>query len=183
LTIEERRKPAVGGQIKRWRRERGLTLATVAQRSGLNVGYLSQIENDKASPSLSCLASIGEALDVPIAWFLMSDVPAPRVVRAAERPAITTEIGRAEYVDGRTSRDVSIVEATARPGGRVGAHAHAGDEHHIVLRGRYRMVQGEHVVEAGPGDYVAWDGSIPHDVEVLGDEEASMLILRIRPPE
>jgi uncharacterized RmlC-like cupin family protein len=45
------------------------------------------------------------------------------------------------------------------------------------------MVQGEHVVEAGPGDYVAWDGSIPHDVEVLGDEEASMLILRIRPRE
>ncbi len=26
----------------------------VAERSGLNVGYLSQIENDKASPSLAC---------------------------------------------------------------------------------------------------------------------------------
>ena len=183
MTIEERRKPAVGGQVKRWRRERGLTLATVAQRTGLNIGYLSQIENDKASPSLSCLSAIGEALDVPIAWFLMSDVPAPRVVRAGDRPAITTDIGRAEYVDGRTSRDVSIVEATARAGSRVGAHAHAGDEHHIILRGHYRMSQGDHVVEAGPGDYVAWDGSIPHDVEVLGDEEASMLIVRNRPRE
>ena len=30
-----------------------MTLANVAERTGLNVGYLSQIENDKASPSLS----------------------------------------------------------------------------------------------------------------------------------
>ena len=180
MTIEERRSPAVGGQIKRWRRERGMTLATVAQRSGLNVGYLSQIENDKASPSLSCLSSIGRALDVPIAWFLLSDVPAPRVVRASERPATETDIGRAEFVDGRMSRDVSIVEATAHPGARVGAHAHAGDEHHVILRGHYRLTQGEHVVEAGPGDYVAWDGAIPHEVEVIGDDDASMLIVRIQ---
>jgi transcriptional regulator with XRE-family HTH domain len=180
-SVEERRPPAVGAQIKRWRRERAMTLATVAQRSGLNVGYLSQIENDKASPSLSCLASIGKALDVPIAWFLMEDTPPPRVVRAHERPVITSERGRVEYVDGRTSRDVSILEVTAMAGGRVGAHAHAGDEHHIVLRGRMRLIQGEHEVEAGPGDYVAWDGSIPHDGEPIGDEEAAMLIIRIRP--
>ena len=86
MTIEERRKPAVGVQIKRWRTERGLTLANVAERSGLNVGYLSQIENDKASPSLGCLASIADALEVPAAWFLIDDLPAPVVVRATERP-------------------------------------------------------------------------------------------------
>jgi len=62
MTTEERRRPAVGVQIKKWRTERGLTLAGVAERSGLNVGYLSQIENDKASPSLQCLSSIASAL-------------------------------------------------------------------------------------------------------------------------
>src|SRR6187399_529215 len=51
-----RRRLLVGRQVRRWRMERGLTLAVVADRSGLNVGYLSQIENDKASPSLGCLA-------------------------------------------------------------------------------------------------------------------------------
>ena len=65
MTIEERRRPAVGIQIKKWRTERGLTLANVAERSGLNVGYLSQIENDKASPSLQCLTSIATALERP----------------------------------------------------------------------------------------------------------------------
>jgi transcriptional regulator with XRE-family HTH domain len=179
MAVEERRRPAVGFQVKRWRRERGLTLATVAERSGLNVGYLSQIENDKASPSLSCLASIGDALDVPIAWFLIEEVPAPQVVRASERTVVQRENGRLEHVDGNRSRDVSIIEAVAEPGTRTGAHAHAGDEHHLILRGRWRLTQGDHVIEAGPGDYVRWDGTIPHDAEVLGPEQGAVLIIRL----
>jgi transcriptional regulator with XRE-family HTH domain len=177
------RKPrlAVGSQIRRWRTARGRTLAQIAAHSGLNVGYLSQIENDKASPSLAVLGSIADALDVPAAWFLMGDVPAPTVVRAGERPIVPTDLGRVEYVDGRASRDVTIIEAVAAPGGRVGMHAHAGDEHHIVLRGRFRMAQGEHTIELGPGDYLRWDGSVPHEGEVIGDDEAAVLIVRIRP--
>jgi transcriptional regulator with XRE-family HTH domain len=182
MTTEERRRPAVGAQVRRWRRERGLTLATVAERSGLNVGYLSQIENDKASPSLGCLASIGDALDVPIAWFLMDDVPPPQVVKAGERTSRVNDLGRIELVDGGLSRDISVVEAIAAPGSRTGEHAHAGDEHHIILRGRFRMTQGDHVVEVGPGDYVRWDGAIPHDAEAIGDEEGHMLIVTLLAP-
>ena len=182
VTVEEpRRRPAIGRQVKRWRRERSLTLADVAERSGLNVGYLSQIENDKASPSLSCLAAIGDALDVPMAWFLIDEIPEPQVIRASERTATSSSEGRIERVDGNLSRGLSIIEAVANPGTRTGAHAHAGDEHHIVLRGRFRMTQGDHVVEVGPGDYVRWDGTIPHDAEVIGEDEGAMLIVRLRP--
>jgi transcriptional regulator with XRE-family HTH domain len=179
MSVDERRRPAIGAQVKRWRHERGLTLATVAERSGLNVGYLSQIENDKASPSLTCLASIGDALEVPIAWFLIEEVPAPQVVRASERTVSRRDAGRVERVDGNVSRDLSIVEAIADPGTRTGAHAHAGDEHHLVMRGRWRLTQGDHVIEAGPGDYVRWDGTIPHDAEVVGSEQGAMLIIRL----
>lgn len=175
-----RRGLPVGRQIRRWRTERGLTLAGVAERSGLNVGYLSQIENDKASPSLTCLASIGLALDVPPAWFLMDDNPAPTVIRAGERPVTLTESGLVEHVDGKASRDISILEVNAQPGSSVGVHAHPGDEHHLVLRGRFRAKQGPHEVELGPGDYLRWDGATPHDGEVIGDEPLSILIIRIR---
>jgi transcriptional regulator with XRE-family HTH domain len=177
----ERRRPAVGVQIRRWRTDRGMTLANVAERSGLNVGYLSQIENDKASPSLSCLTAIAGALEVPAAWFLIEDVPPPLVVRAADRPVTTTEFGTVEHVDGQASRDVTIIEVKGgRPGDRILAHSHAGEEHHIVLRGRFRLRQGDHLIDVGPGDYVRWDGSIPHDGEVL-DGDGAMLIVRILP--
>jgi transcriptional regulator with XRE-family HTH domain len=180
MTVEQRRPPAVGAQVRRWRAERGLTLAAVSEKSGLNVGYLSQVENDKASPSLSCLAALGEALEVPIAWFFMAEVPPPKVVRFADRPREEYQgLGRVELADGGASRDVSIVEAVAAAGGRAGVHAHTGDEHHLVLSGRWRMSQGDHIVELGPGDYLRWDGAIPHDAEVIGPDEGHLLIVTL----
>lgn len=172
------RRPAVGREIHRWRRERAMTLARVAERSGLNIGYLSQIENEKAMPSLDALGEIAAALDVPVAWLLVDSSPAPRVVRAADRPRATTgDLAEATEVDGGTSRDLCIIEAVVPAGHRTGVHAHAGDEHHVVLSGRWRMTQGEHTVELGPGDYLAWDPSIPHDVENIGDAPGSLLII------
>jgi transcriptional regulator with XRE-family HTH domain len=179
-TDDRRCSIAVGSQVRRWRTSRALTLAQVAAASGINVGYLSQIENDKASPSLAVLGAIADALDVPPAWFLMDDVEAPSVVRAVDRPITETELGRIEHVDGGAARDVTVIEGVARPGGRVGLHAHPGDEHHLVLRGRFRMTQGDHTVELGPGDYLRWDGAIPHEAEVVGDDEAAILLIRIR---
>ena len=175
----ERKPPAVGAQVRRWRAERGLTLAKVAQGAGLNVGYLSQIENDKASPSLACLSAIASALDVPIAWFLVDESRPPEVARAADRRWRETDGGRASRVDARGASDISIVEAEAAPGTSAGLHTHPGDEHHLILAGRYRMTQGEHVVELEPGDYLRWDGLIPHDAEVIGDEPGRMLIIRL----
>jgi transcriptional regulator with XRE-family HTH domain len=172
------RRPLVGREIRRWRTERGLTLAQVAKRSGLNIGYLSQIENDKASPSLDALAAIASALDVPPAWFLIDGSPPPRVVRADERRAFETPGGgSATIVDGGLPRDLCIVEATAPPGMRTGVHSHSGDEHHIVTAGRWRFTQGDHVVEIGPGDYLVCEASVPHDVECIGDEPCRVLIV------
>jgi transcriptional regulator with XRE-family HTH domain len=174
-----RKPPAVGRQVRRWRAERGLTLARVAERAGLNVGYLSQIENDKASPSLACLSALAGALDVPIAWFLVDEAQAPEVTRATDRRWRDVAGGRASRVDARGSSDISIVEIAVEPGQGTGVHTHSGDEHHLITAGRFRMTQGAHVTELGPGDYLRWDGLIPHDAEAIGDEPASMLVIRL----
>lgn len=173
-----RRRPLVGARIRRRRVDQGLTLARVAERTGLNVGYLSQVETDKASPSLETLAAIAEALEVPIAWFLLDTSAAPRLVREAERPTRRMPTGeRMTQVDGGIARDLAIFEGRMAPGRRTGSHAHAGDEHHLVLAGRLRITQGETTVEAGPGDYVLLDGTLPHDAEVVGDEPARLLVI------
>ena len=102
MTDPVRRRPLVGSQIRRRRLERSLTLAGVAELTGLNVGYLSQVENDKASPSLETLAALAAALDVPIAWFLLDQSIGPRLVRASERPRRRLPRGAASMsqVDG-----------------------------------------------------------------------------------
>ena len=168
----------VGREVRRWRQTRALTLAQVGERSGLNIGYLSQIENEKAVPSLEALAAIAAAIDVPAAWLLLDSSSAPRVVRADARPRTEAPGGALmTEVDAGTSRDVCILEVVAPPGHATGVHAHHGDEHHLILSGRWRMSQGDHVVELGPGDYLAWDPSVPHDVENIGDDDGRILIV------
>ena len=182
MSDEKQREPAVrvnvGRETRRWRQSRGLTLAQVSERSGLNVGYLSQIENEKAVPSLEALASIAAALDVPPAWLLLDSGLPPRVVLAEDRPSLPAAGGaRITEVDAGTSRDMCIIEAVVPPGHATGVHAHQGDEHHVILSGRWRMTHGDSVMELGPGDYVAWDPTVPHDAENIGPDEARILII------
>ena len=174
-----RRRPKVGAQVRRRRRERGLTLSQVAEATRLNVGYLSQVENDKASPSLETLAALADALDVPIAWFLLDQSVAPRVVRATERPKrrMPRSQGAMTQVDGGIARDLAIFEGVMPPGSRTGFHAHPGDEHHVILSGHVRITQGDSVIEAGAGDYVLLDGTLPHDAVSIGAEPARLLIV------
>ncbi|HET8570985.1 MAG TPA: XRE family transcriptional regulator [Candidatus Limnocylindria bacterium] len=175
---DRRRRPLVGRRIRHRRQDRGLTLSAVSEATGLNIGYLSQVENDKASPSLETLAALATALDVPIAWFLLDASAPPRVVRAADRPV--REIapgGQVAQIDGGLSRDLAIFEAAMAARSTTGFHSHPGDEHHVVISGTVRIRQGETVVDAGPGDYVLLDGTLPHDVEVVGETPARLLIV------
>jgi transcriptional regulator with XRE-family HTH domain len=179
MVATARHRPLVGARIRRRRRERNLTLAAVAEATGLNVGYLSQVETDKASPSLETLAALAASLDVPIAWFLLDEAAAPRVVRARDRPRrrLPRSAGTLSQVDGGAARDIAIFEGTMPAGYRTGFHAHPGDEHHVILAGRVRITQGDNVVEAGPGDYVLLDGTLPHDAEAIGGTPARLIII------
>jgi len=177
-----RRRPLVGARVRSLRTERGLTQPQVGQLTGLNVGYLSQVETDKASPSLETLAVIADAFGVPIAWLLVEDSPPPRVVRRADRPARTLPDGvRLEIVDGGHARQLRIVEGIAPPGSRSALMTDIGEEHHLVLAGCLRVRQGTFEADLGPGDYLVWDGCLPHETEVMGDEPVRALVITAGP--
>ncbi|NMB12297.1 MAG: helix-turn-helix transcriptional regulator, partial [Firmicutes bacterium] len=57
---------SLGSQIRTTRNEKGLTLAEVAEATGLTASLLSQVERDITSPSVSTLKKIGDALGVPV---------------------------------------------------------------------------------------------------------------------
>lgn len=62
----DRLKQSVGEKVRSYRREKGLTLRNLAQRTGLSISLISQIETGKTASSLSTLCKIGEALEVEI---------------------------------------------------------------------------------------------------------------------
>jgi len=57
-------KRKIGERIREGRKSRGLTLAQLSERTGLSVGFLSQIELGKNSASVETLYRIGRALAV-----------------------------------------------------------------------------------------------------------------------
>ena len=62
----------VGGRIRRFREDRGLTLSQLAETAGVSKGYLSALENDPSSrrPSAETLYAVAAALGVTIADLL-----------------------------------------------------------------------------------------------------------------
>ncbi|MEU8576739.1 helix-turn-helix domain-containing protein [Streptomyces asoensis] len=78
----------VGAAVRRRRRSLELTLAVVAERSGLSVPFLSQIENDRARPSTGSLEKVADALRTTAVELL-----------AAADPACSVDVVRAEVTE------------------------------------------------------------------------------------
>ena len=62
----------IGAKIKELRTRNGLTLEELASRSELTKGFLSQLERDLTSPSISTLEDILEALGTNLSEFFQS---------------------------------------------------------------------------------------------------------------
>jgi transcriptional regulator with XRE-family HTH domain len=66
---------AIAVQVRRHRRARGMTVGELAVRAGISKAMLSKIENSLTSSSLTTLARLAAALDVPVtALFRGADV-------------------------------------------------------------------------------------------------------------
>jgi DNA-binding XRE family transcriptional regulator len=73
------------GQVLRARRtDRGETQRAVADRAGISVQYLSEIERGRKEPSSEMLAAVGGALDLPLVD--LTRAVGHRLVRTAGRP-------------------------------------------------------------------------------------------------
>lgn len=63
---EEQLFRAIGDAVRRLRHERALTLKQLAERTGLSISQISQIERAESSPSVSSLYRLAVALDTKI---------------------------------------------------------------------------------------------------------------------
>src|SRR5437667_10165085 len=78
----------LGKKIRDLRFRRGLTVQQLAEASSLSKGFISQVENDRTSPSLATLRDLARALDTSVAYLVVEDDQVPFVVREKERPRI-----------------------------------------------------------------------------------------------
>ena len=64
----------IGKRVKQLRVKNGLTLEDLASRTELTKGFLSQLERDLTSPSISTLEDIVEVLGISLADFFKEEI-------------------------------------------------------------------------------------------------------------
>jgi transcriptional regulator with XRE-family HTH domain len=84
-------------RLKELRTNRDLTLKGVAERSGLSVSYLSDIERGRTTPTLNTLEVIAEALEMSVIDFLTGVDFAGELTDASLPPGLSDLLQDDEY--------------------------------------------------------------------------------------
>lgn len=117
----------VGGNIRRLRLDRSLTLARLAERAGTSVRTLVEIEGGRANASLATLGAIADALGVDFGRITQADEPgALRTVRVADVDVAWNDDRGSQARIVLVSREPQSVELLAwmlKPGSRYQAQA------------------------------------------------------------
>ena len=82
---------AIGQRIKELRSQKNLTLEELAERSGCTPGFLSQIERNRAVPSIATLDAIAGALDTRVSDFFPDTIKTAKIVRHNQRETFQFE--------------------------------------------------------------------------------------------
>ena len=175
---------SVGQRLREYRIERGFSIKTLAERSGLAVNTLSLIENQKTSPSVNTLEQLARALSIPLASLF-------EPVSEEQHLILTNPSQRREMmVDGIRVEDcgLSLVNSpvqpfivTMPPGKDSGKHAivHTGHEFIYCLSGviHYHVDGKKHILHAG--DSLLFEARLPHQWMNGGDSPAVYLLLMV----
>lgn len=159
----------LGTTIRRIRKEKRLTLKDVAYMTNLTESLLSQIENNKAQPSIASLMAISKALNTPIAYFFDqedSQAGSP-VLRSSERPVVHTTSGITYYLLTQNVEEAQIemLYAEYEKGATTEVmHTHQGFECGIVLDGKLKVMLNEDRYVLNRGDSITISSSQPHNV-------------------
>jgi transcriptional regulator with XRE-family HTH domain len=172
----------VGHRLRELRNERGLSIRSLAEQSGLNVNTLSLIENGKTSPSVSTLQQIAAALRTPISVFFESPtIPQPVVYQEASgRQAVGFTHGTlADMGLGFTRPGMDPFVVTLEP------HSHSGDtpivhtgiEFVYCLEGQIGYEVNGQIYTLDPGDSLLFEAHLPHCWYNNGEAPSRSLLL------
>lgn len=176
--IEAESTPLVGALIRARRRQLQFTLQTLADASGVSVGYLSQVERDHATPSLGTLAQIARALDVGIDYFISAPSAEDALTRAGQRARFSVDGTSISYERIGAEFPGNVLSSfilTVPPGYRSETVSHEGEEIIFILDGQItqRLEDEEMVISAG--DSLHFRGNRPHSWSNDTDRPARML--------
>ena len=176
----------IAANVRGLRAARGLSAAGLARASGVARATLAELEAGRGNPTVETLYGLASVLGVTLADLLVeAEAPAVQVVRAGDGPRVSGPVLEARLLR-QAAIDrvrVEVYELHVLPGRprRADPHAAGVVEQLLVQAGRLRVGPEPDPVELGPGDFVAFDGSVAHVYEALGGERVVATLVMTSP--
>lgn len=168
--------------LRAHRRRAGLTLESLAERTGLTKSYLSKVERGIRTPSIAVALKIAGALDADVSQ-LFSESPDDTVVtveRRSQRARIEGDDGRAVYDPVATrmvgkSMQPFVVHPTVNPD--TDYMEHPGEEFIYVTAGAVEVTLADQVIQLEEGDSLYFDANTPHRVRSVSIDRAVLVVV------
>ncbi len=173
----------LGGKIKQMRNQLGLTQEELADRCELTKGYISQLENNLNSPSITALTDILSALGSNLAEFFQEE--------REEKVVFTKEEFIEKDSDGvlwnwlipnaqKNMLEPVLVEL-AEDASTSGDIPHEGEEFGYVLEGKIAIALGNKRYICKKGEAFYYSASKPHSIINKGRGKAKFIWISTPP--
>lgn len=179
--------PEVGATLQRLRLERGLTLEDLSRTAGVSKSMLSQIEREKANPTIAVAWRLANALGIGIAELLTAEAPKVDLIRMLEPHETPTLPG--EHA-GYVLKILGPMELAGRfewyelflaPGGALMSNAHdpGTTEHLTLISGSIELEVDGSKKKLKIGGTARYEADRMHAIRNTGKTEAKALMVVI----
>lgn len=169
---------AIGARLRATRLAQGLTIADVAEATGLNKGFISKIERDETSPSVVTLVALCQVLSLQIGTLF--DSVDSEVIALEEAPLINMG-GRGvieRLVTPRAEAGVQVLRSTMDAGASGGAELYTINcdiEVLHVLTGVVEVRTSSAQYSLRAGDTLSIPGREPHTWDNPATDSAEVI--------
>lgn len=177
----------VGTKITNIRESKDISIEEVAERSGLSIKQIENIENNAILPSLAPLIKIARVLGVRIGTFLDDNNSIGPVVTRKEETiqglsfsnnedSARTAMNYLSLAGKKSGRHMEpfIIEVEAGDKGHQ-LSQHEGEEFIYVLEGDVEIDYGTTKYILETGDSIYYDSIVAHHVHTAGEDKAKIL--------
>ncbi len=185
----------IGGKLRTVRETRGLTQRDLAGRAGLTNGAISQIEQNKSSPSVASLKRLLDAIPMTMSEFFseFEDNASPKyfynsdelIELSPQDLRLGTAAARVSLrqVGDASRHALQMLHEVYPPGADTGPDllSHEGEEAGIIVAGLIEITVEDQVRVLNPWDGYLFDSRLPHRFRNIGDTDC-IIISACTPP-
>jgi transcriptional regulator with XRE-family HTH domain len=173
----------IGKKLKELRLQNDLTLEALASRCELTKGFLSQVERNLTSPSISTLKDILEALGTNLSEFFREEKEEQMVFTAQDFFVDEKEDYTIEWIVPNAQKNkMEPILLTLHP--HCTSHelsSHQGQEFGYVLKGSVALLRGGKKIRVKAKETFYLDGAVSHCLYNPGNSDAVVLWITTPP--